>query len=70
MNDQNSQLRKASWEFINNCLVVCLFFLNRVDIIRTSRCPLEMKVEREIGIEIYENIYPLINLRSRNLGAE
>lgn len=70
MNDQNSQPRKASWEFINNCLVVCLFFLNRVDIIRTSRCPLEMKVEREIGIEIYENIYPLINLRSRNLGAE
>lgn len=68
--NQNSQPRKDSWEIINNCLVVCLFFLNIVDIIRTSRCPLEMKVEREIGIEIYKNIYPLINLRSRNLSAE
>ena len=67
---QNSQLRKASLEFTNNCLFVCLFFLNRVDIIRTSRCPLEMDVEREIGIEIYENIDRLINLRSRNLGTE
>lgn len=56
---------------VHKQLFGCLFvFLNRVDIIRTSRCPLEMKVEREIGIEIYENIYPLINLRSRNLGAE
>ena len=67
---QNRQLRKASLEFTNNYLVVCLFFLNKVDIIRTRRCPLEMDVEREKGIEIYENIDRLINLRSKNLCTE
>lgn len=29
-----------------------------------------MDVERDIGIEIYENINRLINLRSKNLGTE
>ena len=68
--NEAEQAAEKSITGVHKQLFGCLFFLNKVDIIRTRRCPLEMDVEREKGIEIYENIDRLINLRSKNLCTE